>query len=141
MADHFKRTFSNENVKVHFVGAWCVIQIVTTEQQNERWCIRDTVPSIGILRGKSMLPGTADGMTHICYFRHALALDEWRVKFLPEYAYGGSAKPVKETDQSRGTWAVIQLAICADPKYFGTESKGALPQTEEVWFSGTHSDM
>ena len=25
MADHFKKTFSNENVKVHFVGAWCVI--------------------------------------------------------------------------------------------------------------------
>jgi hypothetical protein len=30
-------------------------------------------------------------MKHVCYFRHALALDERRVKFLPEYAYGGSA--------------------------------------------------
>ena len=61
-----------------------------------------------------MLPGTADRMMHVCYFRHALALDEWRVKFLPEYAYGGSAKPVKATDKTRGTWAVIQLAIYAD---------------------------
>jgi hypothetical protein len=63
-----------------------------------------------------MLPGTADGMTHVCYFRHALALDEWRVKFFPEYTYGGSAKPLEETDQCRGMRAVIQLAICADPK-------------------------
>ena len=53
-------------------------------------------------------------MTHVCYFRHALALDERRVKFLPEYAYGGSAKPVKATDKTRGTRAVIQLAIYPD---------------------------
>jgi hypothetical protein len=37
-----------------------------------------------------MLPRTIDGMKHVCYFRHALALDERRVKFLPEYAYGGT---------------------------------------------------
>ena len=24
-AEHFKRTFSHMNVRVHFVGAWCVI--------------------------------------------------------------------------------------------------------------------
>jgi hypothetical protein len=29
-------------------------------------------------------------MTHVCAFRHALALDELRVKFLPEYANGGA---------------------------------------------------
>jgi hypothetical protein len=29
-------------------------------------------------------------MKHVCYFRHALALDEWRVKFLPEYVWEGS---------------------------------------------------
>ena len=28
-------------------------------------------------------------MAHVCAFRHALALDELRVKFLPEYANGG----------------------------------------------------
>ena len=69
--------------------------------------IRDTVSSIGIARGKSMLPGTVDGMTHVCYFRHALALDERRVKFLPEYAYGGSAKPLKPMDNTSGTSAVV----------------------------------
>ena len=62
-----------------------------------------------------MLPGTVDGMKHVCYFRHALALDEKRVKFLPEYAYGGSSKP---TDNTTGKWAVIQLAICVTPSRF-----------------------
>ena len=61
-----------------------------------------------------MLPDTVNGMAHVCYFRHALALDERRVKFLPEYVYGGSAKPAKEEDKTRGTWAVIQLVICAN---------------------------
>ena len=49
--------------------------------------------SIEIMRSKHMLPGTVDGMNHVCYFRHALALDERRVKFLPEYAYGGRTTP------------------------------------------------
>ena len=83
-----------------------------------------------------MLPRTVDGMRHVCYFRHALALDEQRVKFLPEYAYGGSSKrpgssepPEPEThpsdhgNKSRGTKAKVR------------------PQTLEVWFAGTHSDM
>ena len=29
-ADRFKRAFSHPDVKVHFVGAWCVIVIMTT---------------------------------------------------------------------------------------------------------------
>jgi len=32
-------------------------------------------------------------MKHVCYFWHALALDERRVKFFPEYAYGGTSMP------------------------------------------------
>ena len=35
------------------------------------------------------MPGVADGMKHVCFFRHALALHERRVKFLPEYAHEG----------------------------------------------------
>ena len=49
-----------------------------------------------------MLPRTVDGMKHVCYFRHALALDERRVKFLPEYAYGGATEP------PRTSWEIIQ---------------------------------
>jgi uncharacterized protein (DUF2235 family) len=63
--------------------------------------LRDTVSSIGILRGRS-LPETTTGMKHVCAFRHALALDERRVKFLPEYANGG--KGPGEGDSVKEVW-------------------------------------
>ncbi|KAJ6578262.1 hypothetical protein B0H19DRAFT_930856, partial [Mycena capillaripes] len=92
---HFKKTFSRPGVRVHFVGAW------------------DTVSSVGIFRGQPLpLTTSAD---HICHFRHALALDERRVRFLPEYVH--SAVP-KASD--------------------AREDKGTI---KEVWFAGTHSDI
>ncbi|KAL0574792.1 hypothetical protein V5O48_007165 [Marasmius crinis-equi] len=109
MAARFKETFSHAMVTIHFVGAW------------------DTVSSIGPGRGKVDLPLTALGMTHVCYFRHALALHERRVKFLPEYAQGG-AGPVKEDGES------------AMPTRDGMSSS-KMPRVKEVWFAGTHSDI
>jgi hypothetical protein len=53
-------------------------------------------------------------MGHVCVFRHALALDELRVKFLPEFANGGASPP---------------------------ERTAGVSDVKEVWFSGTHSDM
>ncbi|KAJ6595525.1 hypothetical protein DFH09DRAFT_1072500 [Mycena vulgaris] len=50
---------------------------------------RDTVSSVGVFRGNP-LPLTSSSR-HIYTFRHALALDERRVKFLPEYVDGGSS--------------------------------------------------
>ncbi|KAJ8699102.1 hypothetical protein PTI98_002255 [Pleurotus ostreatus] len=89
----FKKAFSRPSVKVHFVGAW------------------DTVSSIGIAL-KPCFPETVDGMSHVCHFRHALALDERRVKFWPEYA---------NTD---------------------APSSGAQRgDIKEVWFAGSHSDI
>lgn len=70
---------------------------------------RDTVSSIGIRRGR-LLPLT-NRHEHIKYFRHALALDERRVKFLPEYV-----------DYSK-------------------DDDSAPDHVKEVWFAGTHSDM
>ncbi|KAF7433839.1 hypothetical protein PC9H_005805 [Pleurotus ostreatus] len=61
----FKKAFSQRDVKVHFVGVW------------------DTVSSIGVT-GRASLPETVSGMSHVCHFRHALALDERRVRFWPE---------------------------------------------------------
>ena len=87
--------------------------------------IRDTISSIGTVREIPMLPGTINGMKHVCYFRHALALDERRVNFLPEYAYGGSSKADQEESPDQ------------DVK----DSTGKQPHTLEVWFAGTHSDM
>ncbi|PVG02390.1 hypothetical protein CPB86DRAFT_864511, partial [Serendipita vermifera] len=64
LARHFKETFSRP-AKLHFVGVW------------------DTVSSVGVFRRKK-LPLTKES-DHICYVRHALALDECRIKYRPEY--------------------------------------------------------
>jgi uncharacterized protein (DUF2235 family) len=71
---------------------------------------RDTVSSVGWMRGSSY-PGTTTGMEHVCVFRHALALDERRTKFVPEFANGNQGP---------------------------TESAKNI---KEVWFAGSHSDM
>ncbi|KAF8329934.1 hypothetical protein F5887DRAFT_1181051, partial [Amanita rubescens] len=94
----FKETFCRQRVKVHFLGAW------------------DTVSSIGVVKRKS-LPKTDTFNNDICYFRHALALDERRVKFLPEYVHGGESymEPMGDTRD--------RVSV------------------KEVWFSGCHSDM
>ena len=86
---------------------------------------RDTVSSIGIFRGKN-LPCT-DSPEHICYFRHALALDERRVKFLPEYARGGVMLDV-DVSQRAGSSS-------------NNEKLSSKPRVKETWFTGTHSDM
>jgi len=52
-------------------------------------------------------------MKHVCVFRHALALDELRVKFLPEYVNGGNGPGPEDNDE----------------------------RVKEVWFAGSHSDM
>jgi hypothetical protein len=76
---------------------------------------RDTVSSVGLARQKKSLPETTDGMGYVCFFRHALALDERRVKFLPEFVCGGSSR---------------EPGMFLDDRY-----------CKELWFAGTHSDM
>ncbi|KAJ7438345.1 hypothetical protein FB451DRAFT_166695 [Mycena latifolia] len=92
IAENFKKTFSRE-VRIHFLGAW------------------DTVSSVGVFQGKP-LPLTSSAR-HICIFRHALALDERRVKFVPEYVD-------HDTRSVAGAYPV---------------------DVKEVWFAGTHSDI
>ena len=92
-------------------GACCQYHLVCPEVHSIYY--RDTVSSVGITRGPS-LPETTNGMRHVCVFRHALASDERRIKFLPEYANGG-AGPDTNSDSK-------------------TDIK-------EVWFAGSHSDM
>lgn len=80
--------------------------------------------SVGVVRERN-LPGTTDGMQHVCFFRHALALDERRVKFLPEYAWGGVARNSTRRVEGKHT----------------EQRSDLLAHTKEVWFAGTHSDM
>jgi len=93
-AKEFKKAFCYD-VNIHFVGVW------------------DTVSSVGFFRNK-YYPG-AELAENICFFRHALALDERRVKFIPEYIFA------KEESFSPGE--------------FGP------PRCKEVWFRGCHSDI
>ncbi|KAF7972140.1 hypothetical protein HWV62_18876 [Athelia sp. TMB] len=136
MAKRFKDTFSRD-VHVHFVGVW------------------DTVSSIGIVRGKS-LPGT-DSSKDICHFRHALALDERRVKFLPEYCRGGDGPkgdgtgtsvkldPSVTTGPNNSTTAKAdkEAPLASDDNsHSSTNMKStSMPHVKEVWFTGTHSDI
>ena len=76
-------------------------------------CLRDTVSSVGAFRNK-YYPG-AERADNICFFRHALALDERRVKFLPEYVVA------KKEDFLPGEFD--------------------RPKCKEVWFRGYHSDV
>ena len=85
--------------------------------------------SIGVIRGKSM-PGTTEVSDDICYFRHALALDERRVKFLPEYVCGGLSHDAK-----------IQRTIGSMTKARESSKSGVGVRVKEVWFAGCHSDM
>ena len=75
---------------------------------------RDTVSSVGAFRNK-YYPG-AELAENICFFRHALALDERRVKFIPEY-------------------------IFAKKEFFSPGEFGRPPKCKEVWFRGSHSDV
>ncbi|KAG8723240.1 hypothetical protein FRC09_004125 [Ceratobasidium sp. 395] len=89
----FKAAFGQEKVDLHFVGVW------------------DTVASVGLLP-RNPFP-LSNECKHITHFRHALALDECRVKFLPEHLNQAPIKRNQSRNQSR--W--------------------------EVWFAGTHSDI
>ncbi|KAG1744465.1 hypothetical protein EDB19DRAFT_1894581 [Suillus lakei] len=101
LAAGFRATFSRQSIGIHFIGVW------------------DTVSSVGFRKANNLLPST-DTCDHVCYFRQALALDECRVKFLPEYVYGGMC------DQSQ-----YKPALHPEDK----------DHVKEVWFAGSHSDV
>lgn len=66
------------------------------------------------------MPGTSE-FKGMCYFRHALALDERRAKFRPEYVCGGSSFPL-------------------GPDEPAPHGKAGL-RVKEMWFIGGHADM
>lgn len=58
-------------------------------------------------------------MMNACYFRHALALDERRVKFMPEY--------------------FVEMNAYRNEVPVG--SHDIKDHAKEVWFAGCHSDV
>lgn len=91
-----EHSVAKKNVHIHFVGVWSVFLRVSHHyiEPSVFPRFRDTVFSVGFDRNKTFLY-TTSSCDHICYFRHALALDERRVKFLPEYVYGGRSSVVR----------------------------------------------
>lgn len=81
-----------------------------------RTFFRDTVSSVGLIKG-DVFVSTSASVTNASHFRHALALDECRVKFMPEY--------FREMNAHRNS----MLRPNADS------------DIKEVWFSGCHTDV
>ena len=73
------------------------------------------------------LPFTADNES-IRIFRHALSLDEHRVKFMPNFyhVYSSAKDTVHHHERLR-------------PKDCVDDQEKSNPHTQEVWFAGCHS--
>jgi uncharacterized protein (DUF2235 family) len=75
------------------------------------------VSSLGLVKRDVHITASAS-VTNACHFRHALALDERRVKFMPEY--------FREVNPHR-----------SDIR----SPRSAVSDVKEVWFAGSHSDV
>ncbi|KAJ7160144.1 hypothetical protein C8R46DRAFT_1223641 [Mycena filopes] len=96
LAAGYKQTFC-QTVQVDFMGVW------------------DTVSSVGVFMGRT-LPFTSVNTT-IKTFRHAVSLDEHRVRFMPYLLEPKQSSPNTPQDEQPPTDAL------------------------ECWFSGCHSDI
>lgn len=107
-----EHSVAKKNVHIHFVGVWSVFLRVSHHyiEPSVFPRFRDTVFSVGFDRNKTF-PYATSSCDRICYLRRALALDERRVKFLPEYVYGGRSSVVDDE------------------------------RIKEVWFAGTRGDV
>lgn len=129
IASRFKETFSRPNVRVHFIGAW------------------DTVSSVGLLPSKA-LPKTRTA-DHVCVARHALALDERRVKFAPEFLQTTRLDNINTTAVNAvpptcvtSTESKRKENVQRMSEVSARRTRAVLHQrVKEVWFVGCHSDV
>ncbi|KAF9644019.1 hypothetical protein BDM02DRAFT_3122619 [Thelephora ganbajun] len=103
----FKRAFSVD-VRVKFLGVW------------------DTVESVGLV--SKYLP-FCDSSNAIAHLRHAMALDERRVKFIPSFCPGGKSKHQKIDSE------VYEYEYHSNNLYVEDTD------IEEVFFAGAHCDV
>ena len=144
----FKKTFSR-NVHVEFLGVWCVpfsddpVPSPLSYFMNQSSPLsRDTVASVGIV--PHYLPFIHEN-TGVRHLRHALALDERRVKFLPQYCVAPDPRgenilrrrlfkrkrPEHHPTLSKAYEDMINARNAANMK----------PDVQEVWFAGVHTGM
>lgn len=87
---------------------------------------------------------TSASAAHACNFRHALALDELRVKFMPEYFHEmNSQRGEGNGDISK---YIVQKTDATDSdQHHSPVTKNSNETTtsdiKEVWFTGSHSDV
>ena len=114
----FKEVFCWRGVRIHFVGVWYAVFLHHTVTPL-LWLssTRETVSSLGLIK-RDVHVTESTSVTNACHFRHALALDERRVKFMPEYFLEVNA--LRTNTRSR---------------------KPAVSDIKEVWFAGSHSDV
>ena len=93
---------------------------------------RDTVGSVGLL--PKQLPSTGSNNA-ILHFRHALALDEHRVKYIPYY---WTKDP--EVDGENVHHNIERRQTSEEPEFEGKLDETAEPVTDvkEVFFAGVH---
>ena len=140
----FKRTFSID-VRIKFLGVWYVVQHI------DRFPIshlrRDTVQSVGLIPKHLPFSGSNNAIVH---FRHALALDERRVKFIPSFCTsGGKPKPtrtgskVSEQSEAASVHSTNKMKRERSGKSIEYEDHvnamtGQETDVEEVFFAGAH---
>ena len=105
--------------------------------------IRDTVSSVGLVKGDVFL-STSASAAHACHFRHGLALDELRVKFMPEYFHEMNSQKGESNDNISNY--IVQKTDVSDtdrsPSRASENSKTTITSDiKEVWFAGSHSDV
>jgi uncharacterized protein (DUF2235 family) len=105
--------------------------------------VRDTVSSVGLVRGDIFL-STSASAAHACHFRHALALDELRVKFMPEYFHEMNSQE-GESNDNISKYIVQKTDVTDTDRSPSRESKSSkttiTSDIKEVWFAGSHSDV
>ncbi|KAF9461946.1 hypothetical protein BDZ94DRAFT_1166859 [Collybia nuda] len=117
----FKKAFCID-VDIEFLGVW------------------ETVGSVGMIPKR--LPFTTSN-THVRYFRHALALDERRVRFKPNFwvrfAPGEPERGTKHGDMPRSKSHEEKTLRELERQY--TDGGEYTTDVEEVWFAGAHCDV
>ncbi|CAL1694110.1 unnamed protein product [Somion occarium] len=118
----FKKTFCRA-VTIEFLGVW------------------DTVASVGVI--PRYLPFIHEN-SGIRYLRHALALDERRVKFLPQFCVDNPKKKPKHEKHMLFHRKKPKRALTLTKAYEDLiNRRNAVDKTDvkEVWFAGVHTDV
>lgn len=134
----FKKAFSID-VEIDLIGVWYVNDSDDCCQYSKINYNRDTVGSVGVIPKR--LPFTTFN-THVKAFRHALALDEHRVRFKPNFFN----RPTHEEIELGLQWGQRKTSSNIPGKRQTMRdlerqyTRGGKHRTDvkEVWFTGCH---